>query len=79
MAPEESVIAAQVALKPLFDRLSALMGQAAGVLLLTTADANPDREWLHLIAMREQYAAASAALRAMPHPQLRLDLGPAAQ
>jgi hypothetical protein len=68
MAPEESVIAAQVALKPLFDRLSALMGQAAGILLLANAGGDPARERLHLIAMREQYAGAGAALRAMPRP-----------
>jgi hypothetical protein len=68
MVPEEAAIAAQLALRPVFDRLSALLGQAAGVLLLSNAGGDPARERLHLIAMREQYAAASDALRAMPRP-----------
>jgi hypothetical protein len=69
MASPESVIAERVALKPLFDRLAGLMGQAAGILLLSHAGGDPTRERLHLIAMREQYAAAGAALGAMPRPR----------
>ena len=68
MAAPESVIAERVALKPLFDRLARLLGQAAGILLLSHAGGDPARERLHLIAMREQYAAAGAALGAMPRP-----------
>jgi len=51
-----------MALKPLYDRLSALLGQAAGLLLLMAAGPDPERERLHLIAMRGQYAAAADAL-----------------
>jgi hypothetical protein len=68
MAPEEAAIAAELALKPLFDGLSALLGQAAGILLLGNAGGDPARERLHLIAMREQYAAASDALGSMTRP-----------
>ncbi|SRR5258706_8466372 len=68
MLSEEAAIAAQVALKPLFDRLSALLGQAAGVLLLSNAGGDPERERLHLIVLREQYAAASDALGSMARP-----------
>jgi hypothetical protein len=68
MAAPESLIAAEVALKPLFDRLAGLLGQAAGILLLSHAGGDPARERLHLIAMREQYAAAGAALGTMPRP-----------
>jgi len=68
MAPEEAAIAARLALKPLFDRLSALLGQAAGILLLANAGGDPERERLHLISMREQYAAAGDALGSMTRP-----------
>jgi hypothetical protein len=65
-APGEAAIAAQMALKPLYDRLSALLGQAAGLLLLMAAGPDPERERLHLISMRAQYAAARDALRGAP-------------
>jgi hypothetical protein len=68
MAPEEAAIAAQVALKPLFDRLSALLGQAAGILLLSHGGRDPERERLDLIAMRQQYAATSDTLGSMARP-----------
>ena len=68
VAPGEAAIAAQMALKPLYDRLSALLGQAAGLLLLMAAGPDPERERLHLIAMRGQYAAAADALRMMAPP-----------
>jgi hypothetical protein len=68
MVPVEAAIAVELALKPLFDRLSALLGQAAGALLLANAGGDPERERLHLISMREQYAAASDAFGSMARP-----------
>jgi hypothetical protein len=68
MAPEEAAIAAELALKPLFDRLSALLGQAAGILLLSHGRRDPERERLHLIAMRQQYAATRDTLGSMARP-----------
>jgi hypothetical protein len=69
--PGEAAIAAAMMLKPLYDRLSALLGQAAGLLLLTTAGADPEAERLHLVSLSAQYAEAEEALRTMaPAPLL---------
>ena len=58
-------------LKPVYDRLSALLGQAAGLLLLITAAADPEAERLHLISLRAQYAEVEESLRRMaPQPLL---------
>ena len=67
----EAAIAAAMRLKPVYDRLSALLGQAAGLLLLTTAGGDPEAERLHLISLRAQYAEARESLRSMaPQPLL---------
>ena len=64
-APGEAAIAAAMLLKPVYDRLSALLGQAAGFLLLTTAGGNPETARLHLISLRAQYAEIEESLRSM--------------
>jgi len=64
-APGEAAIAAAMLLKPVYDRLSALLGQAAGLLLLTTAGCNPETARLHLISLRAQYAEIEESLRSM--------------
>ena len=70
-APGEAAIAAAMLLKPVYDRLSALLGQAAGFLLLTTAGGNPETARLHLISLRAQYAEIEESLRRMaPQPLL---------
>jgi hypothetical protein len=79
MAPEEAAIAAELALKPLFDRLSALLGQAAGILLLSHGGRYPERERLHLVAMRRQCAATrdrSDGAPARPGGELRCRRAP---
>ncbi len=58
----DEVAAAEAVLKPVFDRLSALLGQAAGVLMLALAGAAPEGQRLHLAAMRESCLAAEAGL-----------------
>ena len=63
--PGEAAIAAAMTLKPVYDRLSALLGQAAGFLLLTTAGGNPETARLHLISLRAQYAEIEESLRSM--------------
>ena len=69
--PGEAAIAAAMMLKPVYDRLSALLGQAAGLLLLTTAGGDPQAERLHLISLRAQYAEATESLRTIaPQPRL---------
>ena len=70
--PGEAAIAAAMRLKPVYDRLSALLGQAAGLLLLTTAGSgDPAAERLHLISLRAQYAEIEESLRRMaPQPLL---------
>jgi hypothetical protein len=69
--PREAAIAAAMVLKPVYDRLSALLGQAAGLLLLTAAGADPEAERLHLVSLSAQYAEAEEALRRMaPQPLL---------
>ena len=69
--PGEAAIAAAMTLKPVYDRLSALLGQAAGLLLLTTAGADRQAERLHLISLRAQYAEIEESLRRMaPQPFL---------
>ena len=71
IGPGEAAIAAAMMLKPVYDRLSALLGQAAGLLLLTTAGADPQAERLHLISLRAQYAEIEESLRRMaPQPLL---------
>ena len=75
--PGEAAIAAAMTLKPVYDRLSALLGQAAGLLLLTTAGSgDPAAERLHLISLRAQYAEIEESLRRMaPQPFLPALLG----
>jgi hypothetical protein len=70
----EAAIAAAMMLKPVYDRLSALLGQAAGLLLLTTAGADPEARRLHLISLRAQYAEIEESLRSMV-PQTLLPAG----
>jgi len=65
IGPGEAAIAAAMRLKPVYDRLSALLGQAAGLLLLITAAADPEAERLHLISLRAQYAEVEESLRRM--------------
>jgi hypothetical protein len=67
-APGDEVAAEQMALQPVFARLAALLGQAAGVLMLALVRADPERQRLHLAAMRENHAAAAAALAAPAAP-----------
>jgi len=70
-APGEAAIAAAMMLKPVYERFSALLGQAAGLLLLTAAGADPQAERLHLISLRAQYAELEESLRTIaPQPLL---------
>jgi hypothetical protein len=68
---EEARIAAELTVKPLFDRLSALLGQIAGILLLAGAGSDPESERLHVLALRAQFSAAVDAVQtATPPPGL---------
>jgi hypothetical protein len=68
---EEARIAAELTVKPLFDRLSALLGQIAGILLLAGAGGDPESERLHVFALRAQFSAAiDAVQRVIPPPGL---------
>jgi hypothetical protein len=68
---EEARIAAELTVKPLFDRLSALLGQIAGILLLASARGDSESERLHMLALRAQFSAAIEAVqRVTPAPGL---------
>jgi hypothetical protein len=62
----EDLAAAEAALKPVFDLVAALLGQAAGILLLAMANAEPERQRLHLISLNQRYRIAEDALWALP-------------
>jgi len=68
-APDERSIVEGLALRPLFDRLSRLLGQLAGVALLTSAGAEPDRQVCHLAAIKAQLQAAHEAFASLAPPR----------
>ena len=68
-AIDEWLIGEGLALKPLFDRLSRLLGQLAGVALLASAGAEPDRQVCHLAAVKAQLRAAHEAYARLARPR----------
>jgi len=70
VAATDELVAAALELKPLYDRLSALLGQIAGLLLLSGSRRDLESERLHLISLHAQCAEAEAAFG---------DLSPAAR
>ena len=67
--PPEPLVAEQLALQPVYQRTSCLLGQLAGILLLRAAGADPDRGHAHLPALGAQYAAACDAYRRLETPR----------
>jgi len=68
-AVDEQLIGESVALRPLFDRLSRLLGQLAGLALLASAGTEPERQVGHLTVVKEQLAAVRDALATMDRPR----------
>ncbi len=56
-------------MRPLFDALSRLLGQLAGVLLLACAGIEPDRQASHLAMVKEQLQAAHACFAGLARPR----------
>lgn len=63
------MIGERLALQPLFNRLSRLLGQMAGMALLASAGAEPDRQVCHLAAVKAQLQAAHEAYARLARPQ----------
>jgi hypothetical protein len=70
---DEKLVGEGLALQPLFDRLSRLLGQLAGVALLACAGADSDRQAGHLAVVKEQLEAAHAAFARLVRPQRLAD------
>jgi hypothetical protein len=68
-ALDERSIGESLALKPLFDRLSRLLGQLAGVALLASAGTEPDRQLCHLAVIKTQLQSAREAHARLDPPQ----------
>jgi len=68
-ALDERSIGESLALQPLFDRLSRLLGQLAGVALLASAGAEPDRQVCHLAVIKAQLQAAHDAYAGLARPR----------
>jgi hypothetical protein len=68
-ALDEGLIGEGLALRPLFDRLSRLLGQLAGVAILVSAGADPDRQFCHLVVVKEQLQAAHEAFAKLAQPR----------
>ena len=66
---DERSIGESLALQPLFDRLSRLLGQLAGVALLASAGAEPDRQLCHLAVIKEQLQSARETYAGLAPPQ----------
>jgi hypothetical protein len=69
LAVDERLIGEGLALQTLFDRLSRLLGQLAGVALLASAGAEPDRQISHLAVVKEQLQAVREALAGLARPR----------
>jgi hypothetical protein len=67
-AVDERLIGEGLALRPLFDRLSRLLGQMAGLALLASAGAEPDRQVCHLAVVKAQLQAAHEAFARLARP-----------
>ena len=68
-ALDERLIGESLVLQPVFDRLSRLLGQLAGVALLASAGAEPDRQDCHLAVIKEQLEAAEVAFARLARPR----------
>ncbi len=68
-ASDERSIVEGLALRPLFDRLSRLLGQLAGVALLASAGTEPDRQVCHLAVIKAQLQAAHEAFASLAPPR----------
>lgn len=66
---DERSIGESLALQPLFDRLSRLLGQLAGVALLASAGAEPDRQLCHLAVIKEQLQSVHDAYAGLTRPR----------
>lgn len=66
---DEALVAEQVALAPLFDRLSRILGQVAGLLLLSAAKLEAGRLSSHLASVKDQLAEAREAFAELPAPR----------
>jgi hypothetical protein len=66
---DEALVAEQLALAPLFDRLSRILGQVAGLLLLSGAGLDAERLSSHLAAVKDQLAEAREALTGLRTPR----------
>ena len=66
---DERLIGEGLVLQPVFDRLSRLLGQLAGVALLASAGAEPDRQDCHLAVIKEQLEAAQEAFARLARPR----------
>jgi len=69
LALDERLIGESLALQPLFDRLSRLLGQLAGVALLASAGAEPDRQLCHLAVAKEQLQSAHEGYARLARPR----------
>jgi len=57
-AGDETLLAERLVLAPLFDRLSRILGQMAGLLMLAAAGLGPERLASHVASLKDQLAAA---------------------
>ena len=66
---DDVLVAEQLALQPLSDRLSRLLGQVAGILHLVSAGTEPNRQLCPLASVRDQLEAARAAFAGFARPR----------
>ena len=68
-AVDERLIGEGLALQPLFNKLSRLLGQMAGMALLASAGTEPDRQVCHLASVKAQLQAAHEAYARLARPR----------
>lgn len=66
---DEALVAEQLTLAPLFDRLSRILGQIAGLLLLSSAGLNAEHLSNHLASVQDQLAEAREVFTGLPAPR----------
>ena len=68
-ALDERLIGESLVLRPLFDALSRLLGQLAGVALLVSAGVEPDRQLSHLAMIKVQLQSVHEAYARLTPPR----------